>query len=126
MAIMEKQFSEARAPRDTLQSEAGVGTSKVNICPVCSKPYGEHTEADLRSCVGPWPKRERGGSGLELQCEFFEAHFKNEEPDPIKRAKLQAQTLQVLCSCGKAVGDHTVDEIDACFHRGGQQNESTC
>jgi hypothetical protein len=120
---MKRQFSEALARRDTLQSEAAVGPSKVNICPVCSKPYGEHSEADLGSCAGKWPKRERGASGLELQREFVEVHFKDEEPDPIKRAKFQAQTLQVLCACGKTVGDHTEDEIMACFHRDGEGNE---
>ena len=106
MAILKQEIAQTLARGDKLQSEVGVFQSKVNICPVCSKPYGEHSEADLDSCAGKWPKRERGASGLELQREFVEAHFENEEPDPIKRAKLQAQTLQTLCSCGKTVGDH--------------------
>lgn len=99
MTIMKRQFSEALARRDTLQSEAGVGPSKVNICPVCSKPYGEHTEADLSSCAGKWPKRKRGASGLELQREFVEG--KNEEPDPIQRAKFRPKLYKYSVHAGK-------------------------
>lgn len=35
----------------------------------------------------------------------------------MKRAKLRAQVLQRLCSCGNPLGDHTPNEIIACFHR---------
>ena len=113
-AIMKLQFHQALARRDTLQKQAEIFAQTNICCPVCSKRPGEHTEADLRSCVGKWRKRERGATGLELQGDFPEAHFKNEEPDPAKRAKLHAQMLQRLCSCGKTLGGHTQDEVRAC------------
>jgi hypothetical protein len=74
-------------------------------------------KADLSYCAANFPFLERGASGLALQSRFIEAHFNDEEPDPAKRAKLHSQTLQTLCLCGKAIGDHTADEIIACFER---------
>jgi len=121
MAKIKLEISEALARKDTLQSEASVDPLKV-ICPACSKPFGEHTKADLISCADKFPKRERGPSGLEYQNEFIEGHFEGEEPDPVKRAKIRAQTLQLLCSCGKALGDHTVDESLACSSRDREGN----
>ena len=118
MAKLKRDTAEALSLSAASQSEASLSPTKVEICPVCTRPYQAHTEADLSYCAANFPKLERGASGLELQSIFTEVHFKDEEPDPVKRAKLHSQTLQTLCLCGKAVGDHTEDEIIACLERG--------
>ena len=110
MANLNQLFSEAMAAS---QSGASVSPSKVE-CPVCSKPFGEHAESDLRACAS---KRSPGTEELEFQSEFIDASFKGEEPDPVKRAELEARTLQMVCSCGKALGAHTVEEILSCDRR---------
>ena len=111
MAKLKQLRSEALARNDALQSGASVSPSKVE-CPVCSKPYGEHAESDLSACAS---KLSTGTEEeLEFQGEFVEASFKGEEPDPVKRAELEARTLQMVCSCGKALGDHSGEEILSC------------
>ena len=110
MALMKLIF-QAHASSANLQGEA------LEICPVCKRLPGEHTDADLISCVGKWRKREQGATGLELQHRFLELQSDNEEPDPVKRAQSRARALQLLCSCGKAYGDHIQNEIRACAEK---------
>jgi hypothetical protein len=117
MAIMHIEFSVAVARDAKLQGKPESADREVVLCPVCGETSEEHTENDVSSCLSKWRKREQGATGLKLQGEFFTAHFENEEPDPMKRAQMSARMLQRLCSCGKARGDHTVDEIRACAER---------
>ena len=116
-AIMKEMYSRA-ARRDT-KNEASAFQFQPGIssCPVCKELFGEHADADLNSCAGKLRKRAFRASGLELQSDFAEADFKNQEPDPAKRATLRAQMLQSLCSCGKTFGDHMQDEILACARK---------
>src|SRR4029077_3447114 len=100
-----------------LASEDSAYVSKAPPCPVCNKTAGEHTEADYMSCAGKLRKRERRATGLKILGVFREARFKNEEPNPLKRAQLRAQMLQRLCSCGKTLGEHTQDEFRTCSLR---------
>lgn len=116
-AILHLQVAAALAREARLKGNASVTPPRVEICPVCNKLPDEHAEVDLRSCVGKWRKSEQGSTGLELQDDFLGAQFENEELDPVKRAKLRAKTLQTPCACGKALGDHTQNEIRTCFHR---------
>jgi hypothetical protein len=113
MAIMDIDSSVALAR----SGKPSPNPSTVEICPVCNKLPAEHTEDELRSCVAKWRKHEKGATGLKLQGRFIMAVAKNEELDPVKRAQLRARMLQLLCSCGKAYGDHTQDEIRACAER---------
>ena len=101
MAKLKRDTTEALVLSAASQSEASLSPSKVEICPVCSRPYRAHTEADLSSCVANFPFLERGASGLELQSEFIEAHFKDEEPDPVKRAQLQAKLYKLSAYAGR-------------------------
>jgi hypothetical protein len=89
--IMYVQFSAA------LARSVNPRPPRVEICPVCHQLPDEHTEADLTSCMAKWRKQERGGT-LEIHAEFIQAQFKNEEPDPVKRAQFLAQFRQRLCS----------------------------
>ena len=116
-AIMKLEYYQALAGSDGLQGQAGTLAQANICCPVCGKLSEDHAEADLRFCVERWRKRERGATGLDVQSNFIEAHFANEEPDPVKRAKLHGQLLKELCSCGKVLGSHTPDELTTCFDR---------
>jgi hypothetical protein len=115
MAMMHLQFSAAIARDASPKGENFLLRWQFESCPVCNKLPDEHTEGDLRSCVHKWRKRERGATGLEVQGEFDDAQ--NEEPGQAKRAQLKTWLRQGLCSCGKALGDHTRDEIRACALR---------
>jgi hypothetical protein len=116
MALLHVQFSAALARDAKLKGKPNPKPT-AEVCPVCSKTSEEHTEADLESCRDKWRKREQGSTGLELQHLFTTAHFEGQEVDPLKRAQLQARVMQALCPCGKAFGDHTVDETLACAPR---------
>jgi hypothetical protein len=111
MAKLKQLRSEALARNDALQSGASVGPSRVE-CPACSKPYAEHAESGLLACASKFSTEES-----EFESEFVEASFKVEEPDPVKRAELEARTLQIVCSCGKTLGEHSVEEILSCDRR---------
>lgn len=113
MAIMHMESSAALARR----GKPSPDPSTVENCPVCNKLPAEHTDADLRTCVAKWRKHVKGATGLTRQGRFITAVAKNQQPDPVKRAQLGAQALELLCSCGKAYGDHTQDEIRACAER---------
>ena len=113
MAIMDMDSSVALAR----SGKPSPNPSTVEICPVCNELPAEHTEDELRSCVAKWRKHEKGATGLKLQGRFITAVSKNQEPDPVKLAQLRAQWGQALCPCGKAFGDHTVDEIMTCAPR---------
>jgi hypothetical protein len=111
MVILELEFSAALAHDAKLKGKPSPSPPRVEVCPVCNKLTAEHTDDDQRSCVSKWRKRERGATGLPLQHSFSKVSYEKEEPDPVKRAQLQARAMQALCSCGKAFGDHTVEEI---------------
>jgi hypothetical protein len=115
---LELEYYHAAARSDTSQEQAGTFAQTNICCPVCSKLSGEHTEDDLRSCLGKWRKREPGATGLPRYSVVPNVRRAGavEEPDPVEHAKLKAQMLQTLCSCGKALGGHTPDEIRACFN----------
>jgi hypothetical protein len=117
MAIMHLQFSYAIARSGTQKDKAFLERRPVEPCPVCNRLPAEHTEADLTSCMAKWRKREQGATGLKLQGEFLTALPGKEEPDPVKRAQSRIPVRQMLCSCGKARGEHTRDEIRACAER---------
>jgi hypothetical protein len=117
MAIMQLQFSAAVARSGTEQNKASLRRRPVEPCPVCNKLPAEHTEADLTSCVAKWRKRDRGSTGLEIQSSFEFAVPPKQEPDPLKREQSRTRFRQMICSCGKARGDHTQDEIRACAER---------
>jgi hypothetical protein len=117
MAMMQMQFSAAIARSGTEQNKTYLERRPVEPCPVCNKLPAEHTEDDLTSCVAKWRKRERGSTGLELQSSFEIAGPPRAEPDPVKREQSRTRFRQMLCSCGKARGDHTQDEIRACAER---------
>ena len=111
MANLNQLFSEAMAAS---QSGASVSPSKVE-CPVCSKQFAKHAESDRRACAS---KRSPGTEELEFQGDFADASFKRQEPNPVKRGELQAQTRQIIvCSCGRPVGAHTVEEAVACARK---------
>ena len=53
-----------------------------------------------------------------------DAHFKGENPDPIKRAERQAQAMNEQCpTCNKIVGEHTPEEIRVCARQGRERPE---
>ena len=63
-------------------------------------------------------------AGREVQFEArVQAHSackdgKCEAPDPTKRAELLARAMNTECpSCAKLIGDHTLEEIRACWRR---------
>lgn len=120
IAILHLEYSVALA-RDAKLKGKPIPNPTEEFCPVCNKLTSEHSDDDERSCVSKWRKREEGATGLEFQHSFMvsrvTARGQVEDPDPLKRAQLQAQMMQMLCSCGKANGDHTVDEIMACIDR---------
>jgi hypothetical protein len=113
MAILHLEFSVALAR----SGKRGATSPTVEPCPVCNKLPAEHAETDLTSCMTKWRKRPKGATGLQLQHSFLEGHFEYEEPDPVKRAQMNARMLQSRCFCGKTRGDHTVNEIRACAER---------
>jgi len=96
--------------------------SEIITCPVCSRPSEEHNDADVDTCAGKFRKREQGATGLKLQSSFLEANFNGEDADPVKRAQVHAQMLKRLCSCGKAFGEHSSDEMVACSRRSREGN----
>lgn len=120
MAIMHIEYSAAVARDAKLKGKPVPADREVALCPVCGKTSEEHTESDVSYCAAKWRKREEGSTGLELQHSFLTSQTvaRGEDPDPLKRAQLQARMMQMHCSCGKANGDHTVDEIRACIERG--------
>ena len=116
MAILHMQIFAAKVGDARLKGKP-FPNPPAEVCPVCNKLTSEHSDDDVSSCMAKWRKRERGSTGLELQRSFLEGNFANEEPDPLKRAQLHARIMQRICSCGKAYGDHSVDEIRACAER---------
>src|SRR5215472_4552760 len=96
MAILHIQYYVAVARDAKLQGKPVSADRDVVLCPVCGKTSEEHTEADVNSCETKWRKRDEGSTGLELQHSFLTAQTiaKGEEPDPLKRAQLQARMMQ--------------------------------
>jgi hypothetical protein len=117
MAIMHIEYSVAVGRDTKLKGKPAPADREVALCPVCRKTSAEHTEDDISFCMAKWRKREQGSTGLESQHSFLTVNFEGEDPDPLKRAQLQVRMMQAPCICGKANGDHTVDEIRACAER---------
>ena len=59
----------------------------------------------------------------ENGCEIrINAEFKGQDPDPKKRAEMQAHAMAGDCpTCGRIIGDHAPEEIRACSQRGREQ-----
>jgi hypothetical protein len=97
MTILHMQHSAARARDAKLKGKPVLTHPEVALCPVCRKTSAEHTEDDISFCMAKWRKREQGSTGLESQHSFLTAQFEGQEPDPLKRAQLQARMMQAPC-----------------------------
>ena len=75
----------------------------------CGKTLRGHSVEELKTCAIKF-----GGEVTGTEIDIPIADFDEQEPDPVKRAKLHDRTLNTICSCGKTLQEHSVEEIRAC------------
>jgi intracellular sulfur oxidation DsrE/DsrF family protein len=78
----------------------------------CGKTLREHSVEELKTCAIKF-----GGEVTGTEIDIPIADFGGQEPDPVKRTELQAQTLNTVCACGKTLREHSVEEIKICANK---------